>query len=146
ELECTVGEELLRPTRIYVSLVKELLSAELPIRAMVNITSDGFLNLARIEAPVGFTIEALPAPQAIYQLIQDRGPVSDAEMFRVFNMGVGFCAIVPDDSKVIASVLRTAEAHDCEAFLLGHTVEDSDRRVLIPQKNLVGKDDRFHDG
>lgn len=143
-LGCTLGEELLKPTRIYVSMVRDLL--DLPIKALVHITSDGFLNLARIEAQVGFMIQDLPRPQPIFGMIQERGPVSDAEMYRVFNMGVGFCAIVPEGPDIVRSVQETAAKHGCEAFVLGETVEDPERRVVIPQKKLIGKEDRFFAG
>ena len=143
ELGCSLGEELLKPTRIYVPIVQDLLAQKLPIKALTNITSDGFLNLARIEASVGFDIRELPEPQPIFQLIQERGPVSDAEMFRVFNMGIGFCVIVPDDTAVAKAVVETGDRHGCRSFEIGTTVRDAERKVVIPAKNLIGRDDRF---
>ena len=72
ELGGTVGEELLRPTDIYVRPVMELLNTQrVPIRALVNITGDGLLNLARIKAAVSFTLDNLPEPQPIFRLIQE---------------------------------------------------------------------------
>ena len=64
ELGTTVGEELLKPTRIYVKPVMDLLRANVPVRALAHITSDGFLNLARIDAQVGFRVDRLPAAPA----------------------------------------------------------------------------------
>src|SRR2546427_3712928 len=102
ELGCTVGEELLRPTDIYVRPVMDLLNKQrIPVKALVNITGDGLLNLTRIKAAVGFKIDNLPQPQPIFGLIQKLGDVPPPEMYRVFNMGVGFCLIVPDDRSVL---------------------------------------------
>ncbi len=63
ELGRTLGEELLEPTRIYVDLAMRLL-ADVDVRALAHITGDGFLNLARIDAPVGFRIETAPGSAA----------------------------------------------------------------------------------
>ena len=69
ELGTTVGEELLKPTHIYVKPVMDLLRANVPVRALAHITSDGFLNLARIDAQVGFRLDRLPRPRPIFELI-----------------------------------------------------------------------------
>ena len=120
ELGCSVGEELLRPTDIYVRPVMELLKARrVPVRALVNITGDGLLNLARIKAPASFQLDELPEPQPIFRLIQERGRIPDAEMYRVFNMGIGFCLIVPDD---------TAALHAVEDDVRGPRLRDAPHR------------------
>ena len=70
----SVGEELLRPTHIYVRPVVDLLYRHgVPVRALAHITSDGFLNLVRIEAAVGFRLDRLPSPPPIFDLIQRSG-------------------------------------------------------------------------
>jgi len=147
ELRCTVGEELLRPTDIYVRPVMDLLKKQrVPVRALVNITSDGFLNLARIKAAVGFRLDALPDPQPIFRLIQDLGRVPEPEMYRVFNMGIGFCLIVPDDVTVLRAVEATFAAHRFETHMIGKVVADESRRVSLPKQNLVGEGAEFRYG
>jgi phosphoribosylformylglycinamidine cyclo-ligase len=95
----TLGEELLEPTEIYVAAIDALRSASIEIRGLSHITGDGFANLARLEAQVGYAIEQLPPRPEIFALIQEQGSLDDAEMFRVFNMGVGFIVIVaPEDA------------------------------------------------
>ena len=143
ELGRSVGEELLEPTRIYVPEVLDLLRQRLPVRALVNITGDGLLNLARIDAPTGYRIDALPAPPPIFELIRRAGRIDDAEMYRVFNMGIGFCLVVPDDGAVLSAVHATVRRHGGESFVLGRVVEDPARRVVLTQKRLVGRADRF---
>jgi phosphoribosylformylglycinamidine cyclo-ligase len=143
ELGCTVGEELLRPTDIYVRPVMELLRAGAPVRALVNITGDGFLNLARIRATVGFDLDNLPEPQPIFRLIQTRGDVSDPEMYRVFNMGIGFCLIVPDDLAVLQSVKETFASHRFETHRIGKVVAGEGQRVALPKQKLIGEGDGF---
>jgi phosphoribosylformylglycinamidine cyclo-ligase len=143
ELGATVGEELLKPTRIYVAPVIDLLRAGAPVRALAHITSDGFLNLARIEARVGFRLDRLPRPQPIFELIARTGRVATAEMYRVFNMGVGFCVIVPPDASVIEQVEAAARAHGVDAQVIGEVIEDPAQRVFLPEHGLVGEGDTF---
>ena len=86
---------LLEPTVIYVRAVLELLRSELDVRGLAHITGGGVLNLLRLFADIGFEIDRpLPIPP-VFGLIQALGEVPDAEMWEVFNMGCGFCAVVP---------------------------------------------------
>jgi len=142
-LGCTVGEELLKPTHIYVAPVMDALRQGLPLRALANITGDGFLNLTRIAANVGFEIDALPAAPPIFDLIQTSGHVSLAEMYRVFNMGIGFCVVVPDDAQIVESVRHCFTAHGFEAVVIGRVIENEPRRVLLREQKLVGEGDEF---
>jgi phosphoribosylformylglycinamidine cyclo-ligase len=109
-------------------------------------TSDGLFNLTRIKAPVGFVIDSLPPVPPIFEVLQKLGGVDDAEMYRVFNMGVGFCLVVPDDPAVRKGVDDTLRRHGVESCRIGKVVEDPERHVWVPQKNLVGKGDSFQKG
>ena len=90
-----LGDVLLEPTEIYVKPILELLRSAVEVHGLAHITSGGLGNLLRLAATVDYEIEApLPVPP-IFALIQERGEVSDAEMYDVFNMGCGFCAVIP---------------------------------------------------
>jgi phosphoribosylformylglycinamidine cyclo-ligase len=141
ELARSVGEELLAPTLIYVRPVLAMLEEEMPLKALFHITGEGFLNLARVKSPVGFRIESLPDPPAIFPLMQQAGSVPDAEMFRVFNMSVGFCVIVAPEGA--DRVKQIAEASGFSAQRLGECIEDPEKRVWLKPKGLVGKDGKF---
>jgi phosphoribosylformylglycinamidine cyclo-ligase len=141
ELGTTLGDALLEPTRIYVKEAVAMLDAGLAVKAFIHITGDGFLNLTRVEAPVGFVIDRLLPVPPILALIQRHGAVPDAEMFRVYNMGVGFCVVVDprDSDRVIEAAARQGK----KAAVVGHAVADGARRVWIPQRGLVGAGDTF---
>jgi phosphoribosylformylglycinamidine cyclo-ligase len=99
-----LGEVLLEPTEIYVKPVVELLRSPVDVRGLAHITSGGTKNLLRLAADVAYEIdEPLPVP-AIFDLIQELGAVSDEEMSEVFNMGCGFCVVVPsaDEAQALA--------------------------------------------
>jgi phosphoribosylformylglycinamidine cyclo-ligase len=141
ELETTVGEELLRPTRIYVPHLQALNDNGIRPRAVAHITGDGLLNLRRVEAPVGFEITHLPEPQPVFRLIEQLGEIDRAEMRTVFNMGVGMTVVVRE-----AEVERTIEvlrSTGAETWRLGTAVADAERRVWIREEGLVGRSKRF---
>jgi phosphoribosylformylglycinamidine cyclo-ligase len=90
---------------------------------------------------VGFEIEHLPEPQAIFVLIQSAGGITDEEMFQVYNMGVGFCVVCPPESA--ARAMELAAAAECESWVIGHCTNDVERTVHLRPRGLVGRGGRF---
>ena len=135
ELGRTLGEELLEPTTIYVQAIKGLWRAGVETRGLAHITGDGLLNLCRLEADVGYELDALPPTKPIFGMIQERGGIDDAEMFRVFNMGIGFAMVVPPDQATDA--LRIASEHGHSVSRIG-TVTDERGTVRILERGLAG--------
>ena len=93
----SVADELLEPTRIYARAVKALL-AETDVRAMAHVTGGGLGgNLPRV-LPAGCRARisrgAWTVPP-VFRTLQEAGRVVDAEMFRAFNMGIGYVVVVP---------------------------------------------------
>jgi phosphoribosylformylglycinamidine cyclo-ligase len=141
DLACDLGTELLRPTHIYVGEALELLDRVPSVKALAHITSDGLLNLTRVKADVGYVIDALPAIPSIFSLIQRMEHVDITEMFSVFNMGIGFCAVVAEkDAERAASILG---GRGRRAWRIGHAVADAKRRVSLPQYGLMGQGKHF---
>lgn len=144
ELGRTIGEELLEPTLIYVPPAMQVLNAGIPVKAFAHITSDGFLNLSRADAAVGYRLDNLPQIPPIFELIRSEGHVEYEEMFRVYNMGIGFCIIVPPEfADETRNIARDA---GFQASVIGHAVADDEKRVYIPSFGLVGRDGRFYRG
>jgi phosphoribosylformylglycinamidine cyclo-ligase len=113
----TVGELLLEPTVIYVRAIRELLSSDVDVRGLAHITGEGFLNLLRLEAEVGYLIdEPLPVPE-VFTLIAERGGVEPAELYEVFNMGCGFCCVVP--AAEADRAVELLSAHHSGASVIG---------------------------
>ncbi|HXV45376.1 MAG TPA: phosphoribosylformylglycinamidine cyclo-ligase [Nitrososphaera sp.] len=94
----TLGEELLIPTRIYVRPVMEILKKKIRVHGLANITGGAFTKLPRLNARVGYDLDGLPAPTGIFKQIQVDGGIDSKEMYRTFNMGVGYCVIAPKAS------------------------------------------------
>ena len=116
-----LGDVLLEPTEIYVKPIVELLRSEVEVRGLAHITSGGTANLLRLAAEVGYEIDApLPVPP-IFDLIQEHGEVSEEEMYDVFNMGCGFCVVVPAGDE--AAALELLRAHYPDAARIGRATE-----------------------
>ncbi|HNG56845.1 MAG TPA: AIR synthase-related protein, partial [Solirubrobacterales bacterium] len=94
---------------------------------LAHITSGGLDNLLRLKAEVTYEITDPLAPQPVFELIAERAGVPDEEMYEVFNMGCGFCVVVPaEDESAALEVLR---GHYPEARRIGD-VAAGDRRVV----------------
>ena len=132
----TVGDHLLEPTVIYVQAVRELLDSDVDVRGLAHITGDGFLNLLRLEAHAGYRIDTpLPVPP-IFGLIAERGGVEDAELYEVFNMGCGFCVVVPREQTDAA--IRVLERHHPGTAAIGKTTTATGV-VELPKLGLIGR-------
>ena len=119
-----IRRELLRPTKIYVQDVLKLLRSNCEIHGLAHITGGAYSKLKRIgkRANVGFNLDNLPQPHKIFRTIQERGKISNREMYRTFNMGIGFLIICPKrpsrqimkilpDAKPIGQVTRSREVN-----------------------------------
>ncbi len=140
ELGRTLGEELLEPTAMYVRMAVALLNA-VDVRALIHVTGDGFLNLRRVEAEVGMRIESLPEPPPIFGLIARAGDVPPEEMYRTFNMGIGFCVVVPEAD--VSRTLEIARQHGTAAWRIGACVADDARTIDVAPARLRSVGGRF---
>jgi phosphoribosylformylglycinamidine cyclo-ligase len=142
-LEREIVLEVLEPTRIYV---KPLLKAaeELEVKAAVHITGDAYLKfdrLARFSKGIGFEFDNFK-PQPIFILLQETarqlgGRITDEEMFRTFNMGWGFAAIV--DRKVADEALDVLERAGVKSEQIGRVTSAEGVRILHNRMKIVLK-------
>lgn len=115
ELGCTLGEELIKPTRIYVRSILKLIKGH-KINGIAHITGGGLTeNLPRIlpkkrKLQCAVTKGSWPV-HTIFSIIQEMGNVPDDEMYKTFNMGIGMVIIVKKDDaqKVLAKLKRLGE-------------------------------------
>ncbi len=118
--DSTIGEELLKPTQLYVKPIVKLLKEDFDIHGLAHITGGGFTNLQRLKKGIGFDINNLPEPQEIFKLIKEQD-VSLKEMYKVFNMGIGFVIIV---SKEEAEDIINTISEDIEAQIIGEVISE----------------------
>lgn len=97
----TVGQVLLEPTYIYVREVLRLLDS-CEVHGLANITGGGLKNVPRVNPGFRYDItDPVPAP-AVFEWLQTLGAVEDEEMFKTFNMGMGFAAVLPETEVTVA--------------------------------------------
>lgn len=99
-----LGDALLAPTEIYVRPVLQAIK-ESNIHGLAHITGGAFTKLLRLKK-TGFVLDNLPDTPPIFQAIEDQG-VEKNEMYKTFNMGIGFCIIAPkDEAEKIGKIFK----------------------------------------
>lgn len=127
-----LGEELLTPTKIYSETILRL-ARDLPINGLAHITGGGISeNIIRI---IPKTCKVLIqkgswAVPPVFHFLKEAGNVSEMEMMRTFNNGIGMVAVVPEQTA--RDVLERLTAQDEKAFIIGEIIErkDSEERIV----------------
>lgn len=123
ELGTTLGEELLRPTLIYSGIIQGLIK-DLPIHGLAHITGGGIAdNVLRIlPDSCGALLErdSWEVPP-IFPFLQQGGNVSESEMMRTFNNGIGMVAVVPDATA--QEIIERLSAMKISAFTIGEVTK-----------------------
>lgn len=130
ELGKTLGEELLTPTRIYVKTVLGLLD-EVEVNGMAHITGGGIVeNLQRIlPQDLGAVIETSQVPiQPIFDLMQNLGQIPKDEMYRTFNMGIGFVLVISPDK--FSAALKHLRNKGEKPIIIGR-ITSQERGVVV---------------
>ncbi len=133
--ETSIGKELLKPTIIYVNPIVELLKTEIDVHGLAHITGGGFTNLKRLKKGTGYIIENLPDPKPIFTAMHRLG-VPLEEMYRVFNMGIGFVVIVKsEDAEKALNIINNYN----QAYIIGRAKHDLQENVVITtfQKRII---------
>ncbi len=103
-----VSEALLIPTRIYVKEIMQLIE-EVPVKGLAHITGGGIRKLKQLNPKVGYKLDNWPDIPPIFAYLQERGNIANQEMFKTFNMGVGFViAVSKNQTKAVQTVLPEA--------------------------------------
>jgi phosphoribosylformylglycinamidine cyclo-ligase len=119
----SVGDTLLEPTTIYVRAVLDLLGSGVEVRGLAHITSGGLLNLLRLEAAVGYEIDRPLPTLPIFDLIAAGSRAAEGELLEVFNMGCGFCCVVPADQTDAA--VELLDSHHAGSAVIGTATGDA---------------------
>jgi phosphoribosylformylglycinamidine cyclo-ligase len=130
----TFGENLLRPTNLYVNLVRNLLNERVKLKRLENITGHGWRKLMRAQAPFTYRMHDLPPAMPIFDFMQQHLAVDDSEMFGNYNMGAGFAIYVPQQE--VARTIDICNQDHKEAWHAGN-VEAGPKQLIIEPKELV---------
>lgn len=129
ELGCTLGEELLRPTKIYVKPILEALK-KFEIKGMAHITGGGFIeNIPRmLPEGLGATLDeqnwSIPP---VFTVMEKLGKLDRNEMYNIFNMGTGM--VIAVDEKNAAEVIQHFNESGEKAYKIGEVTTESGVKV-----------------
>jgi len=119
----SLGEELLIPTRIYSETIRTLIR-DIPVHGLAHITGGGIPdNLVRVipeACNVVLQLKSWDIPP-VFHFLKEAGNISDEEMLRTFNNGIGMIAVVPE--KVVDEVVIRLKAMDEQCFVIGEIIE-----------------------
>lgn len=118
--DSTIGEELLRPTELYVQPIVALFKENYDIKGLAHITGGGFTNLKRLKKGVGYEINQLPEVPEIFKLIYKQN-VDIKEMYKVFNMGIGFVVIAEENE---ADKIMSTLKEYCDCQIIGKVIDE----------------------
>lgn len=122
QLGHTLGEELLRPTKIYVKPILNVLK-NFEINGMAHITGGGFIeNIPRmLPEGIGAEIDYGSWPiQPIFDLLEEIGELKREEMFNIFNMGIGMVLAIKEEN--LHDIINLLEESDEKVFIIGRTI------------------------
>jgi phosphoribosylformylglycinamidine cyclo-ligase len=121
--EMRIGEALLTPTKIYSPEVLEV-TQKSEVHGLAHITGGAFTKLMRIGryAHVGFRLDKMPTPQYIFEAISKLGHISEEEMHKTYNMGIGFCIVAPKSQ--IEEISAICEKHGTNAINIGEVTKE----------------------
>ncbi len=127
ELNATLGDTLLTPTRIYVQAMKKIREAGVTIKGCSHVTGGGFYeNIPRM-LPDGTVAkikkDSYPMPP-IFPLMAKTGNVDEHMMYNTFNMGIGLCLAV--DPADVEKTIAACEAAGDKAYVIGEVVDSKD--------------------
>lgn len=134
------GEALLAPSVIYVGFVRECQRRGLKLNYVSHVTGHGWRKLMRLEEPFLYEItDPRPAP-ALFQFLEEAGPIERREMYATFNQGVGFAAYVAADQA--GAALAIAKAMGYDAWRAGRIRKAGARKaVIVPSLGLTFEGD-----
>ncbi|MBO3754609.1 MAG: phosphoribosylformylglycinamidine cyclo-ligase [Candidatus Brockarchaeota archaeon] len=136
ELNTSIGEALLSPTRIYLPIILEVMKS-VKVKAMIHNTGGGLTKCLKIGRNIRYVKDNLPEPDPIFRLIQVESRETLRNMYRSFNMGIGLEIIV--EKKYEDTVADISEKFHVGAQTIGKCEKSSGGNSLI----IISKDGKF---
>ncbi|HEU5172004.1 MAG TPA: phosphoribosylformylglycinamidine cyclo-ligase [Nitrososphaeraceae archaeon] len=125
----SVGEELLIPTKIYVQPIMELIrDRKVTVHGLAHITGGSFTKLKRLNNKVRYNLYNLFPPFGIFKQIQKDGNIDVKEMYRTFNMGIGFCIILPKAN--VDKTISIIEKNKIKVYQIGEVDSKGNGNVI----------------
>ncbi len=128
ELNMTIGEALLSPTRIYLPIVQEILK-EIRVNAIIHNTGGGLTKCLKIGRNIKYVKDNLPEPDSIFKLIQAESREDPRNMYRNFNMGIGLEIVVENSDE--EGIIKISEKFGVDAQVIGMCEKSPDGNSVV---------------
>ena len=133
----SIGAELLTPTAIYSNVILNIVEKfRTRIHGLAHITGGAFTKLKRLNEHVDYVLDDMPVINGIFKQIMVDGNISEKEMYRTFNMGIGFCIIAARESA--DEIIETIHAERMKAIIIGHIRKNGRGNSFIKSSNNKG--------
>lgn len=130
----SMGQEMLKPTTIYsISIQNVVNEFGSKIHGLAHITGGAFTKLKRLNAKVDFILDKMPPIQGIFKQIMNDGNIDISEMYRTFNMGIGFCIIVPKN--IAETVIEILAESKLKSKIIGSIRANGSGNTLLINNN-----------
>ena len=133
------GIALFEPTVIYARTIRDCLDRGIKIHYASNITEQGWRKIMRAEEIWAYIVNKIPKQQEIFKFLQERGNISDKEMYQTFNMNAGFAVI--GEQKDVPEIIHIAEGYGITAIEAGRVEESDTKKVVIEPLGLEYNDE-----
>ena len=130
----SIGAELLTPTAMYSNVILKLVEKfGTRIHGLAHITGGAFTKLKRLNERVDYVLDNLPVINGIFKQIMVDGNISEKEMYRTFNMGIGFCIIASRESA--DEIIETISIERMKASIIGNIRRNGKGNSIIKSSN-----------
>ncbi len=138
-LDTGIGMELLKPTTIYSKTILKLIDEfdTTVIHGLSHITGGAFTKLKRLNSSVDYILENLPQIKGIFKQIMIDGKIDITEMYKTFNMGIGFCIIVSKGE--VENIMNTINKDNLKCQIIGKIKSNGNGNTFIKNENNLLK-------
>ncbi|MBA3976802.1 MAG: phosphoribosylformylglycinamidine cyclo-ligase [Nitrosopumilus sp.] len=138
-LKTSLGKELLKPTTIYSKTILKLIDEfdTSIIHGLSHITGGAFTKFKRLNSNVDYVLDNLPQIDGIFKQIMNDGKIDVKEMYKTFNMGIGFCIIASKDKA--DEIIEVINKDKLKCQVIGKTNSNGEGNTLININNNVVK-------
>lgn len=136
-LKLTLGKELLKPTSIYTKTILDILEMfGGDIHGLAHITGGAFTKLGRLNSNVDYILDDLPPIEGIFRQMYTDGNIQLDEMYRTFNMGIGFCIVT--SKKIGEETVSALTSDKIGSKIVGHVKEkgNGNTYLKLPSERL----------
>lgn len=128
----SIGDELLKPTQIYVKPILDIIRKGIDLKGIAHITGGGFSKIKRLNDNYNYHLDNFPETKGIFKFIQEEGNVTPKEMLNTFNMGIGLCLMCSKNDE--EEIIQYFHKYGMTCKRIGHVEKGKIGKVIVKSK------------